>query len=150
MLTSASICLAILFFLINKTQTDIAKEKAIESAHEYNCINASNIMTSLGNNKNRTIRYHEVPFAPDIYKQNIDYIFLKSNKDDAIKMLHVIMEMEQSNNIMEIERNLMSQGFVKDQKEINFETYNTKLINLSNDIDKHICEGKGKIKLESS
>lgn len=108
-LAFASIFLATLFYLLNKTQGDIAKEQSIESSNKYNHKNSQNIIDTFSTEGAKTAKFYIVPYAPEIYKDHIDYIFIK-NENNGEHILAAIREMEKSNILMRIIQDMMVDG----------------------------------------
>ena len=108
-LAFASVFLATLFYLLNKTQGDIAKEQSIESSNKYNHKNSQNIIDIFSTEGAKTAQFYIVPYSPEIYKDHIDHIFIK-NENHGEHILAAIREMEQSNIMMRIIQDMMVDG----------------------------------------
>lgn len=137
-LTFATICLAILFFLLNKTHVSIAKDKEIAAAHKYNCLVLNGIIDKFGIVENRNSQFYVTPFITEIYKENLDYIFLQSNNIGNI-ILDVIATMEKSNNIMNIAQNMNVEGLKGEHSRKFLKELNKELYDSSVKVQKFIC-----------
>jgi len=101
LLTSASIFLAILFFLFQGFASSVSKLHSIQAVTSYNCEVADYILAL----DKEPEKYSSVSFITDDYKENYSFIYDEFGTQVGLLTKNNLLRMESANSLINVTRN---------------------------------------------